>query len=390
MSQEIPTRHGDDPELCALCPKLCRFACPVASATADEGATPTAMFAGVRMAQAGEISWQAAADNLAKCTGCSACKAPCEFDQDVPDMLYKARSLAWQQGAIEAGSARLHEHFLKHGNPYSSDLNSSLAEFTSEADYQRKGRVLFWPGCRALAKHPARVASTLRLLRLLGADHVSLPARKDVPECCGGPLRTIGDETGLQTVASGLHQYFNRQRTWVTASSSCLGTVSQGYRDAGLSVNAELLHLGEYLLFFRARLATLGREAQEARTKTAKAPTPHIFIHDACGLQRRWARGTAVHQVVETLTGNSARSLAAGPGRTHCCGAGDFFDARCVDSAEAVGRWAAKAQPAPSGAWIVTGDSDCVDSLQSAYPRNPVMGLSGLLERWVKPITDPG
>ena len=71
-------------------------------------------------------------------------------------------------------------------------------------------------------------------------------------------------------------------------------------------------------------------------------------------------------------------------------GAGDFFDLRCPDSAETVGRWAAQAQPAPTGAWIVTGDSDCVDSLQKAYPKNQVMGLSGLLERWLKPIIDQG
>ena len=384
------SRVGDpsDPELCALCPKLCRFSCPVASATADEGATPTAMFAGVRMAEAGEISWQTAADNLAKCTGCGACRSPCEFDQDVPQMLYRARALAWEHGAIERGSKALHERFLAHGNPFSADLRGALEQCTTEADYQRKGRVLFWPGCRALSQQPEHVAATLAVLRLLGADHVSLPARVDVPDCCGGPLRAIGDETGLRAVASGLQQYFNRQRTWVTASSSCLGTVTDAYQGAGLAVNAEALHLGEYLLFFRARLTTLGAEASAARKATAQK-APEVVVHDACGLQRRLARGGAVHQVVEALTGSPARSLAPSPGRTHCCGAGDFFDQRCPDAAMQVGRWAAQAQPAPAGAWVVTGDSDCVEALQSSYPENPVMDLSGLLQRWLAPLGQP-
>lgn len=384
MSSTDPSQ-GRDPELCALCPKLCRFSCPVASATADEGATPTAMFGTLRMAEAGKVSWQAAADNLAKCTGCGACKAPCEYEQDVPEMLYQARAQAWREGAIESGAKALHERFLAHGNPFADELDSALEDFTSESDYQRKGRVLFWPGCRTLSECPERAATTLSLLRLLGADHVSLPARDDVPGCCGGPLRAIGDETGLQSTASGLHQYFNRQRTWVTASSSCLGTVSGGYRDAGLSVNVELLHLGEYLLFFRARLAALGSEALEHRASNNQ-DTPQVLVHDACGLQRRLARGSAVRQVVETLTGLPARSLAPSPGRTHCCGAGDFFDLRCPDSASSVADWSAKAQPAPAGAWVVTGDTDCVEALRSAYPQNEVMDLCSLLERWLEPI----
>ena len=381
------TPEGHDPELCALCPKLCRFSCPVASATADEGATPTVMFAGLRMAEAGQISWQAAAENFAKCTGCGACQSPCEYEQAVPEMLYRARARAWSKGAIEDGAKALHESFLNHGNPFGDDLESALEDVTSESDYHRKGRVLFWPGCRTLAECPEQAATTLSLLRLLGADHVSLPARNDVPGCCGGPLRAIGDETGFQTTASGLHQYFNRQRTWVTTSSSCLGTVSSGYPDAGLSVNAELLHLGEYLLFFRARLSALGSEAIERRTRSGE-PTPLVLVHDACGLHRRLARGSAVHQVVEALTGSPTQSLAPSPGRTHCCGAGDFFDLRCSDSSASVADWSAQAQPAPAGAWIVTGDSDCVAALRGAYPQNEVMGLSSLLERWLEPIID--
>jgi Fe-S oxidoreductase len=300
-------------------------------------------------------------------------------------MLYQARAQAWREGAIESGAQALHERFLAHGNPFGDDLESALDTFTSEADFQRKGRVLFRPGCRSLAECPEQAAATLSLLRRLGADHVSLPARDDVPGCCGGPLRAIGDETGLQTTASGLQQYFNRQRTWVTTSSSCLGTVSDGYRDAGFSVNAELLHLSEYLLFFRARLSTLGSEATSLWAKDG-GDTPQVLIHDACGLHRRLNRGSAVHQVVETLTGRPAQSLAHSPGRTHCCGAGDFFDLRCPDSAATVADWSAQAQPAPAASWIVTGDSDCVEALRGSYPQNEVMGLSSLLERWLEPI----
>ena len=47
------------------------------------------------------------------------------------------------------------------------------------------------------------LAGRVELLHRLGAEHISLPARDDVPTCCGAPLRVIGDRTGLQVVASG-------------------------------------------------------------------------------------------------------------------------------------------------------------------------------------------
>jgi len=382
-----PSAAGHNPELCALCPKLCRFACPVATATADEGATPTAMLGGVRMAEAGLISWQAAADNLAKCTGCGACKAPCEYEQDVPGMLYEARAAAWAAGAVDAGSKALHERFLEHGNPFSSGLRESLHEHGTAGDFQRKGRVLYWPGCRKLAEEPEQVARTVAMLHRVGADHVSLPARDDVPTCCGAPLRVIGDRTGLQVVASGLQQYFNRQRTWVSSSSSCLNTVIDGYQEAGLAINAELLHLGEYLLFFRARIAQLGRESRELREERGE-PVPQVVIHDACALQRRLGRAASVHQVVEAVTGKPSRSLAPSANRTHCCGAGDFHDLRRPEAAKAVGTWAAQVQPAPRSAWIVTGDSDCVAALQAAHPQNHVMDLTDFLHTWIEPETE--
>tara|TARA_Y100001968_G_scaffold161250_1_gene147504 strand:+ start:226 stop:1392 length:1167 start_codon:yes stop_codon:yes gene_type:complete len=369
-------------ELCSLCPKLCRFACPVAGATADEGATPTAMFGGLQMADSEQLSWQAAADNLARCTGCAACTSPCEFDLDIPAMVHLGRALAWERGIAPDGARQFHGRCLEHGHPFGASLDRALEPFADDLDFQPKGRVLFWPGCRALAERPAQVAGTLDLLRRLGADHVSLPSRDDVPDCCGGALRSIGDRPGLQSNASGLHQFFNRQRTWVTASSTCLDTVSRSYPQEGLRINAELLHLAEYLLFFRARLASMGREAARRRT-AARLPAISVRVHDACGLQRRLAKGPLVHEVVAVLCGQPAPSLAASPGRTHCCGAGDFFDCREPARAQAVGAWAARSQPAAPGSWIVTGDSDCEQALQAQYPNCEVMGLSTLILRWI-------
>ena len=79
-------------DTCALCPRLCRPACPVASGSAREAAVP-AVIAGVL------LDWQRGtgdADQAAKaatlCVDCGACQAHCHLDRPLPAALRVARS----------------------------------------------------------------------------------------------------------------------------------------------------------------------------------------------------------------------------------------------------------------------------------------------------------
>lgn len=372
-----------DPQLCSLCPKMCRFACPVAEGSADEAATPTAMMQAWELAKSGDLPWDAAAEAFSRCTGCEACRAPCEFEQDVPAMLYAARAEAWRNGAVPAQTRAVQQAYLDSGTPFGIDATAVMKEACGEEDFQRKGRVLYWPGCRSLAEQPDTVSTTMKLLRALGADHVSLPARKDLPGCCGAPLRAVGDEAGLQVAAAGLQQYFNRQRTWVSPDPGCLHTVREGYPGAGNEIHAEVLHLAEYLLFFEDRLRDLGRQACEAAEQRGD-PWPAFVVHDACGLSRRLGRGEPVRQVVAAVTGVAAGCWGASPDRTVCCGAGDFHDLR---RPEAAARIAASARPElPADAWVITGDPGCRASLQVTAGKARVTDVAGFLEAWLGPV----
>ena len=370
-----------DPRLCALCPKLCRFSCPVATGTADEGATPTAMLQAAGDARAGRIPWAEAAEALEKCTGCEACRAPCEFDQDVPALLYAARAEAFAAGGASEGARRIHDLHLKTGNPFGEDLHAALhAVARADRDFDRKGRVLLWPSCRMLAERPEQAADAMDLFHSLGADHISLPARDEIP-CCGAPLQVVGDLPGFEVAAASLQQYFNRQRTWVTPSSRCLLTVRSAYQAIEQDIRAELLHVAEYLLFFKGALGDRGKTVMEGLEARGE-PVPTVVVHDACGLHRRVGAGAAVYDVVETLTGSVPPSLATYPDRTGCCGAGDFHDLRRPSEAQAVGDHSAASMPVPAGTWIVTGDSDCVGALRRSYPDARVDDVLGFAIGW--------
>jgi Fe-S oxidoreductase len=377
-----------DPNLCALCPRLCRYACPVAQGTADEGATPTAMAQAWRAAKAGDLAWTDAADLLSRCTGCMACKAPCELEQDVPSYLYEARAEAWTNGAVPPGAQEVHRRYLDTGNPFGEDLHSAMHAHADPGDFDRKGRVLFWPGCRSLATQPDAVAGLMRVFAALGAGHVSLPARAETP-CCGAPLRAIGDEAGFQVAIAANQANFNRQRTWITPSGECLNAVREGYPSTGNTITAEVLHLSEYLAFFVDQLADLGHAAMDRRE--ARAETNYeIVVFDSCGVGRRAGRGEGIYAVLTAATGRRPRAFAPTPGRTVCCGAGDFHDLRRPEAAADTARHAAGEGRADARTWLVVTDAGCLSSLRAALPDVRVDDLTGFLVGWLGPVVADG
>lgn len=375
-----------DPSLCANCPRLCRYACPVAQATADEAATPTAMAQAWRAAKNGTLAWSDAAEVVSRCTGCMACKAPCELEQDVPSYLYEARAQAWTNGAVPDGAQHVHKAMLDAGNPFGEDQTKALREAATDDDFDRKGRVLFWPGCRALHEQPDAVAGLMAIFRALGADHVSLPARDEV-SCCGAPLRAIGDAAGFEVSIAAHHQYFNRQRTWITGSGECLNAVREGYGSTGNAVTAEVLHLAEFLAFFADQLADLGHAAYVHRAE-AGLPAPRVVVFDSCGVGRRAGRGEAVYTVLEAALGSRPPSFAPSPGRTVCCGAGDFHDLRRPVAAAAMAEYAMRHGDA-GDAWLVATDSGCLGSLRAAAGVE-VDDLVGFLVKWLGPAVAAG
>jgi len=82
---------------CALCPRLCRPACPVTVATAREAATPTALASAGLLWQRKQWSDARAAEALTLCTDCGGCQAHCHIDYPLPDLLRQLRGAATPQ-----------------------------------------------------------------------------------------------------------------------------------------------------------------------------------------------------------------------------------------------------------------------------------------------------
>ena len=81
-------------ETCVLCPRLCRPACPVATATGREAAVPGLIAAAVFDWQRKLVDDEVVKDALALCTDCGACTSFCHIKQPLSELLAEARTAA--------------------------------------------------------------------------------------------------------------------------------------------------------------------------------------------------------------------------------------------------------------------------------------------------------
>lgn len=92
-------------EHCSYCPKMCRFACPVAEVTGKESVTPWGIDRVISAMARGEALTAEEQEPIWACTGCRQCRSACAPDLDLPTHVRAARAVAVKrpEGVAAAG-----------------------------------------------------------------------------------------------------------------------------------------------------------------------------------------------------------------------------------------------------------------------------------------------
>ena len=77
---------------CALCPRLCRTSCPVATGAAREAAVPSFLAIVLGEWEQGRVDDATALEAATLCTDCGACQDRCHIDRPLPHLLRTARA----------------------------------------------------------------------------------------------------------------------------------------------------------------------------------------------------------------------------------------------------------------------------------------------------------
>jgi Fe-S oxidoreductase len=157
-----------DAQHCSFCPKMCRFACPVAESTGKESVTPWGIDRVVAALARGETLTTQEQAPIWACTGCRQCAGPCLPGVDLPSNVRAARAAVTERPAgVEAAA----------GIPFAPDGALRAGATTGAA-------TIVYPGCRA-EDQPA-------LARLLAAAGMAYDVVDEIT-CCGARDADLGD-----------------------------------------------------------------------------------------------------------------------------------------------------------------------------------------------------
>jgi len=341
----------DPVRTCALCPKLCRYSCPPASACGDENAVPTSIAAWILLRDAGAVVADENSTHLLyRCTGCLACQVPCEFDMDVPAFLAPERERSWNQGAVLARIRQVADR-VAAGDP--PDRASGHHRELPGPRFEGDG-IVYWPGCALVGQDPGAVERTRSLLEARIGEPVSLPPTS-APACCGDPLRSAGDRSRATGHRATLAQAFRGAGRVITGCACCLDSLPSG---------------AEHVI------DVLGFQWPEA-----PAGEPVAF-HDPCHLARPDDRGGAPRALLASSSGAPVEEFVDRGVETGCCGAGDSFGCFFPDQGLEIARFRLRDPAVGRAAAVVTACSRCAAQLQRGAPEGvPVMDLADYLAR---------
>jgi len=212
--QPLPVAVADAARHGSYCPKLCTFACPVTTATGRDDAVPWSFHRTVSDLADGRLEPADAASRLTACSGCLACQSPCLFDQDIPEQVVAARSVARPRtDASEAALRNLAAGRRPDGSSTPSPVGDPHADVV------------------VLAGHEDPEASLQAAAALFAAAGHSVAVV--APQgCCGALARAVGDTELADGLAKGLIELVGRARVVVAMDPHCLGELRAALPEA--------------------------------------------------------------------------------------------------------------------------------------------------------------
>jgi Fe-S oxidoreductase len=352
----VPERFNADDvarqlDYCTFCPKMCRHACPVSTASGRETYIPQAKMDRLNWLRRGRTPWTAEnAEPLWACTGCRHCTVYCDHGNEPGLVLMAGRAAAVARGAGHPALAGYGDRFRARDERLAARAREMFGAVPG-ASFADEGEVGFWPGCDAIDKGAGDVAAALAVFERIGLGAVPLVG---AAQACGGyPLLAAGYPDLFRWHASKVATALRRFRTVVINCSACLYTIRRQYPGEGVSLGTQVVSLAEYLDGARARLpAATARRA--------------VYYHDPC----HHARYSGVIEEPRRVLGALAevRELSWHKGDTECCGGAGMVPKTMPAIADQMARRRLAEVASSGGGHVVTSCATCTFMLKRNAP----------------------
>jgi alkyldihydroxyacetonephosphate synthase len=272
------TEHAAALDNCTYCPKLCRFACPVATAGGSETLTPRQLMLTANLVRTGRAPLDAQTlAPLWACVDCRGCRSFCDHGNDVATVLMQARAELFFAGAAPSRVRGYLRALRENGRPPDRPATDDVAGAVDRGA-ETATTWLFY-GCQGSAQTPGPANAALNLVRgTLEAPRVLRPELG----CCGLPLWRWGDRRGFAAHARRFAAQLKGATRLVVDDPGCAWALRVLYPTVGVAVPEVITTTA---LLAGARLG---------RLKRAEAWAPHDDEHAV-----RWLGEPSIRELMQ-------------------------------------------------------------------------------------------
>ncbi|MBZ0273280.1 (Fe-S)-binding protein [bacterium] len=365
--------HFTETEYCTFCPKMCRFACPVAESTANETYQPWGRQTLLHLAREGHMAFDAdVAATMYKCASCMVCREVCDYDIDVPRVMTAARTKAVAEN-LAPGEVRDFDRFFQTaGNPFGDDLAARLRAMLADDLVGAARQITYFAGCGHVYAFPAVVQDTFRIFQAAGLAQIVCHAGDAM--CCGAPLRELGLHDAWEKNAKTLAAELKGARTIVTGSAQCAHELKTVLPEAGFKHGAKVFHITEYLWPLM----------QEGRLSVKRPFDRAVMYHDACHLSRYLGVVEEPRLILHEVTRRQVHEFSRNRAMSGCCGGAGGLPVTNPDIADDIARRRlAEFDEAPEGMVLVTAGHVCERQLARVAPQTEIMDIASVVAKCV-------
>ncbi len=343
-------------DYCTYCPKLCRFACPVADAEARETTTPWGLMSLVRAVRLDEVELTVeVGETFFHCVGCGRCQTYCRHDNDVAAGMLEARRWLVERGmALPEAVQGAPLHMLESGV-----VDGDLAPLPASARevFAPDARTLYVPGCSRRSKDPEGVVWAGRVLHALLGEPVALLERGtsadkegEALHCCGHALTQAGYEP------QGVEQRARMDEAVVSRTLVVTECTHFSSPPSAERAPEEPRHFLEVLAEHLP--AVLQRVEIPARLASKR-----VFYHDACQIGRRSGMYDTPRALIGAVLGRPPEELWLQREKALCCAARGHYASIESEGASAAARTLLEAARDSGAEVLITADPLCASHL---------------------------
>ncbi|MFO0724846.1 MAG: (Fe-S)-binding protein [Myxococcota bacterium] len=359
-------------DTCTTCPKLCRWACPVAEAEARETTSPHNLVTLAGFVKRGQAPLTAAAQLPYHCSQCGACTEACLHKNDVPMVLSAARARLVSAHLEPEAIGEVRGHFAVAANPYGVSLEPALEEIG--APKAKASEAIYLPGCATLAELPEAAEALFRALAIRGIADLAIHEASG--QCCGLPLYWAGDLGGFRAHAERYAEKLEDAPKLVVHDAACFDAMTRLYRQVGVNLRPPAVHLASFLA------EALGLSTAEEQAAPGAPREGRVAYLDTCHAARNARAVEAPRALLERATGSPPAERCGLRGASaDCCGAAGLLPKTAPETARAMAE-ARLAELRASGAEeMAVLTPRCAAHLRRVDPTAPVLDVCSFLAR---------